>query len=214
MVGTAKASPRGGMEGASIPNPFLQEATPVKVGIEVFTAKAEFRQSNKSRDFAKGEDDDLEQNRQQEYIQVGSVLHNVLSSIHTTDDIEAVLWQLEQDGILYGEGELSRQRLADLLRQRLNSPRVEEWFRPGRWQLFNECTILSIDPQTNRVVERRPDRVMTDGEQTIVVDFKFGRERKEYHDQVRQYMQLLTTMGHQNVKGYLWLIYTNKIIEV
>jgi len=201
--------------GGEAANPFLQEATPVKVGIDVYTPKADFRQSNKSREFSKGEEDeDLEQSRQQEYIQVGSVLHNVLSSIHTTDDTEAVLRQLEQDGIIYGEGELSRQRLADLLRQRLSSPRVEEWFRPGRWQLFNECAILSIDPQTNRVVERRPDRVMTDGKQTIVVDFKFGREREEYHDQVRQYMQLLTTMGHQHVKGYLWLIYTNKIIEV
>jgi predicted RecB family nuclease len=195
-------------------NPFLQEATPVKVDIGIFTSKADFRQSNKSREFAQREDEDEEQLRQREYIQLGSVLHNVLSSIRTSDDIDAVLWQLEQEGILYNDGELTRPKLVSLLRKRLGSPQVAEWFRPGRWQLFNECAILSIDPQTNRVVERRPDRVMTDGEQTIVVDFKFGREREEYHAQVRQYMQLLTTMGHQNVKGYLWLIYTNKIIEV
>jgi len=195
-------------------NPFLQEAIPVKVDIGIFTSKADFRQSNKSREFAQREDEDEEQVRQREYIQLGSVLHNVLSSIRTSDDIDAVLWQLEQNGILYNDGELTRPKLVSLLRKRLSSPQVAEWFRPGRWQLFNECAILSIDPQTNRVVERRPDRVMTDGEQTIVVDFKFGREREEYHAQVRQYMQLLTTMGHQNVKGYLWLIYTNKIIEV
>jgi ATP-dependent exoDNAse (exonuclease V) beta subunit len=195
-------------------NPFLQEATPVKVGIGIYTAKADFRQSNKSREFAQADEADEEQARQKEYIQLGSVLHNVLSSIRTSDDVESVLWQLEQDGILYGDGELARPKLASLLRQRLASPQVAEWFRPGRWQLFNECNILSIDPVTGRVVERRPDRVMTDGEQTIVVDFKFGREREEYHTQMRQYMSLLTTMGHQNVKGYLWLIYTNKIIEV
>ena len=64
------------------------------------------------------------------------------------------------------------------------------------------------------MVERRPDRVMTDGEQTIVVDFKFGREREEYHEQVRQYMDLLTAMGHQHVKGCLWLVYSNQIIDV
>ena len=195
-------------------NPFLQEATPVKVGIGIYTAKADFRQSNKSREFAQADEADEEQARQKEYIQLGSVLHNVLSSIRTSDDVESVLWQLEQDGILYGDGELARPKLASLLRQRLASPQVAEWFRPGRWQLFNECNILSIDPVTGRVVERRPDRVMTDDEQTIVVDFKFGREREEYHTQVRQYMSLLTTMGHRNVKGYLWLIYTNKIIEV
>ena len=55
---------------------------------------------------------------------------------------------------------------------------------------------------------------MTDGQQTIVVDFKFGRERQEYHEQVRGYMHLLACMGHTNIRGYLWFVYSNKIIEV
>ena len=101
-----------------------------------------------------------------------------------------------------------------MLRKRLESPRVAEWFRPGRWTLYNECTILNTDPQTGKVVERRPDRVMTDGRKTIVVDFKFGREREEYHEQVRQYMALLKQIGLPAVRGYLWLVYSNKIIEV
>ena len=91
---------------------------------------------------------------------------------------------------------------------------MAEWFQPGRWQLFNECAILSIDPKSGRVANRRPDRVMTDGRQTIVVDFKFGHDRTDYHEQVKRYMELLSDMGHQNVKGYLWLVYKNEIIEV
>ena len=62
--------------------------------------------------------------------------------------------------------------------------------------------------------ERRPDRVMTDGQQWIVVDFKFGSPKDEYYDQVREYMNLLTTMGHQQIRGYLWFVYANKIEEV
>ena len=193
-------------------NPFLQVSKAQRVPIETLSPKASFKQSNKGREFARAEVDE-DQAQQQAYIQQGSVLHSILSTIRTTDDIDTVLGQLEQDGILYN-GELTRQSLLDLLRRRLNSPQVASWFEPGRWQLFNECTILSIDPQTGRIAERRPDRVMTDGHETIVVDFKFGREREEYHEQVRQYMQLLTTMGHQHVRGYLWLVYTNKIIEV
>ena len=95
-----------------------------------------------------------------------------------------------------------------MIRKRLSHPRVSQWFSP-RWQLFNECTILTPDSQ-----ERRPDRVMTDGKETIVVDFKFGREHKEYHDQVHEYMDLLQQMGMPHVKGYLWFVYSNKIIEV
>jgi hypothetical protein len=55
---------------------------------------------------------------------------------------------------------------------------------------------------------------MTDGQETIVVDFKFGNERDGYHDQVRQYMSLLTQMGMPHVKGYLWFVYSNKIVPV
>ena len=62
--------------------------------------------------------------------------------------------------------------------------------------------------------QRRPDRVMLRGDEMVVLDFKFGKPRDEYHDQVREYMQLLTRMGYANVKGYLWFVYSNKIIEV
>ena len=62
--------------------------------------------------------------------------------------------------------------------------------------------------------ERRPDRVMTDGHETHVVDFKFGSPKAEYHEQVREYMTLLSSMGMPNVKGWLWYVYNNKVEEV
>ena len=181
--------------------------------IEAFPVKASFKQSNQSREFL-GNDYGEEDTQQAEYIKLGNVLHRVLASISSTDDIDDALTQMEQDGVLFGEGELTRQRLTQLIRRRVESPRVAEWFEPGRWQLFNECAILSIDPESGRVMKRRPDRVMTDGQQTIVVDFKFGHDCTDYHEQVQRYMGLLSDMGHQNVKGYLWLVYKNEIIEV
>jgi CRISPR/Cas system-associated exonuclease Cas4 (RecB family) len=48
----------------------------------------------------------------------------------------------------------------------------------------------------------------------IVVDFKFGHPRPEYQEQVKEYMQLLQPMGYQQVEGYLWYVYSNKIEEV
>jgi CRISPR/Cas system-associated exonuclease Cas4 (RecB family) len=55
---------------------------------------------------------------------------------------------------------------------------------------------------------------MTDGNKMIVVDFKFGRQNEDYKKQVRKYMELLEEMGYNNVKGFLWYVYTNKIDEV
>ena len=187
-------------------NVFLQPVRPIQFSIETFTAPVEFRQSNRSRDFVEGDEEAGELS----YIKMGSVLHEVFSRIRTTADIDVVLSQLQSEGILYDD-ELSREKITSLLRKRLESARIANWFSP-QWQLFNECSILRLDD--DRLVERRPDRVMTDGHETHVVDFKFGKPHPEYIAQVQEYMQLLSQMGMPQVHGWLWYVYTNKIEEV
>ena len=187
-------------------NPFLQKSEAISVSIRTYDSKVNFRQSNRSRDFIEGEDID----QQRRYIQAGSILHEIFSTIQTEKDIPEALQRLQFEGILYDE-EMTAERITSMLRKRLSDPRVASWFSP-RWTLFNECTILSVED--GEVHEHRPDRVMTDGNEWIVVDFKFGHPDPEYHTQVRRYMDLLSSMGHQNIKGYLWYVYSNKIEEV
>ena len=194
---------------SSSTNPFLLPSTPLTVDYHYQESKVSFRQSNRSRDFMAGDDKDDEE--QQHYIQTGCVLHQIFSTIRTGDDIEDALSRLQFEGVLYDE-QITAERIAKMLRKRLSHPKVADWFSP-RWTLFNECSILFTD-QTGRVIERRPDRVMTDGKEWIVIDFKFGSPKPEYHDQVREYIQLLSTMGHQHITGYLWYIYFNQIEEV
>ena len=193
-------------EEAPSKNPFLQESEPISVSIRNYDSKVNFRQSNRSRNFIMGDDID----QQHRYIQAGSVLHEIFSTIQTEKDIPEALQRLQFEGILYDE-EMTAERITTMLRKRLSDPRVASWFSP-RWTLFNECTILSVED--GDVKEHRPDRVMTDGNEWIVVDFKFGRPNPEYHQQVRGYMELLASMGHKNIRGYLWYVYSNKIEEV
>ena len=189
-------------------NPFLLPSETVNIAVETFESKVEFRQSNRSKAFTEGDDEETVQRRN--YIQTGSILHEVFSTIRTADDIPDALSRLQFEGVIYDE-QITPERIKALLQKRLSDPRVADWFSP-RWTLFNECTILSVED--GKVVERRPDRVMTNGEEWIVVDFKFGSPKPEYKDQVREYMDLLASMGHHNIKGYLWYVYTNKIEEV
>ena len=77
------------------------------------------------------------------YIQTGSVLHQIFSMIRTTDDIEDALKQLQFEGVLYDE-QITPERITAMLRKRLQDPRVADWFSP-RWTLFNECTILTME---------------------------------------------------------------------
>ena len=192
-------------------NVFLKPISTEHITVETFASHAEFRQSNKSREFVAVTDDD-EQSKQQSYIKTGNILHKLFSAIQTADDIDEALRQLEFEGIL-NEGGISSDSLRKMLHKRLSHPLVAEWFSP-KWTLFNECTILDFNPTTHTACERRPDRVMTDGEQMIVVDFKFGKPNNEYRQQVAEYMQLLAQMGYHNIKGYLWYVYTNTIEEV
>ena len=189
-------------------NPFLQPSEPLTVDYRHQESKVTFRQSNRSRDFVSEKDEDNEQQRN--YIQTGLVLHQLFSTIRTIDNIEDALRQLQFEGVIYDE-HITADRITNMLRKRLSNPKVADWFSP-RWTLFNECTILSVE--NGEVKEQRPDRVMTDGKEWIVVDFKFGSSKPEYHDQVRTYMDLLASMGHTHITGYLWYVYSNKIEEV
>ena len=189
-------------------NVFLQPEESKSFAIRSYPSRAKFRQSNSSREFTTTEEAAL---LRTEYINRGSLLHTIFSRLRHIDDIEHVLQQLTHEGVLYDE--IPEAELRSMLQRVLSNPKVRDWFSP-RWQLHNECTILYKDPATGIVKECRPDRVMTNGTKTVVVDYKFGSQHPEHHKQVRTYMHHLTAMGHPQVEGYLWYVSRNKVVRV
>lgn len=197
-------------EHAVADNPFLVKPDKHIVSIATYPQAATFKQSNKSIEFVKGED--VDPSDRTRYIKIGNVLHQLFSTIYTTADIPARLNELEQQGIIYND-EITSAQLRTRIEDAITNPQVQEWFSK-RWQLYNECTILEYNKDTNEVEEHRPDRVMSDGKEFVVVDFKFGKEREEYKKQVQQYMEILIRMGHKKVSGYLWYVVKNNVVEV
>ena len=189
-------------------NVFLKPVNRLTIHPDTYPLKARFRQSNKSRDFIKGDD---EQSTRGEYIQLGVILHQVFSTIQTADDVEGALSQLRIDGVLNAAPD--EEKLREMLQRRLQTPKVKEWFS-GQWEVYNERDILTVDEQSGEVKTYRPDRVMVNGTEMIVVDFKFAAQRPEHVSQVKGYMELLKRMSHLTVKGYLWYVYPNKIVTV
>lgn len=197
-------------EHAVADNPFLIKPDKHIVSIATYPQAATFKQSNKSIEFVKGED--VDPSDRTRYIKIGNVLHQLFSTIYTTADIPTRLNELEQQGIIYND-EITSAQLRTRIEDAITNPQVQEWFSK-RWQLYNECTILEYNKDTNEVEEHRPDRVMTNGKEFVVVDFKFGKEREEYKKQVQQYMEILIRMGHKKVSGYLWYVVKNNVVEV
>ena len=138
---------------------------------------------------------------------LGIMYHNVLSRIHTYDDVErtlrycAVRFIVEPAKI----GEVGAV-IREILQQ---SEEVCRWFAKGN-KVYNERTILIGEER------RRPDRVIVTPEgETIVIDYKFGEQHSDaYTAQVRRYMEYLEAAGMKNVSGRIWYPLEGKIVNV
>ncbi len=193
-------------------NIFEQTEQPLHIDIRNYDSRAHFVQSYDSSNFILTPEERQQADKRQTYIDTGNILHTLFASIYTLSDLDRAISQLEFDGVLYDEA-ITRDDLRATIANRLQSEEVKQWFDP-RWTVFNECTILTYDPESQTLVEKRPDRVIYDGTQMIVIDFKTGAERPEHKRQVTEYMSLLRQMGYDNVSGYLWYILTNHVLPV
>lgn len=166
----------------------------------------EFRESNRSADFIARIDEAASSRR---FMNRGSILHTLFSTIRTLDDIEPAIRQLVSEGVIGGI--ISEQEIHEEARRAFSLPEIQPWY-DGSWQLFNEQEIIWMNE--DGLQQRRPDRVMLRDNQMIVVDFKFGKPKNSHRQQVRQYMVLLSRMGYTGISGYLWYVDENKIEKV
>ncbi|MBM6959417.1 UvrD-helicase domain-containing protein [Bacteroides caecigallinarum] len=181
----------------------------VNVKIESLETEIDFKQSNRSADFIRG-DEDEEENLRSQYIRQGQLLHTLFASIDTKEDLTAAIERLLFEGVI--ESAEKAQEIYEIAEKALNLDEVKDWYS-GEWTLYNECSIIYNDEQ-GKMQTRRPDRVMMKGKDVVVVDFKFGKKKPEYSTQVREYMSLLSEMGYTDIKGYIWYVYSGELENV
>lgn len=186
-------------------NPFELQPTPQALTMRSYPINARFRQSGESTRFVHSTDDS--DDRQEEYIQTGKLLHSLFATISTEADIDAAVDKMLSDGLI--ESRSKAESLKHQICDHIDKSGVHDWFN-GNYSLYNEASIIYRDGGTLQA--RRPDRVMIkpDGS-AVIVDFKFGREREEYLHQVQEYMDLLRKMGYPSIEGHIWYVYNNKI---
>lgn len=181
----------------------------VNVKIESLETEIDFKQSNRSADFIRG-DEDEEENLLSQYIRQGQLLHTLFASIDTKEDLTAAIERLLFEGVI--ESAEKAQEIYEIAERALNLDEVKDWYS-GEWTLYNECSIIYNDEQ-GKMQTRRPDRVMMKEKDVVVVDFKFGKKKPEYSTQVREYMSLLSEMGYTDIKGYIWYVYSGELENV
>lgn len=192
------------------PNVLTQAPYSSQIEFTTQSAKLQFRQSNQSMQFLNHLDDSDEASNRQRYIDEGVMFHLLLSKINTLDDVPSALQQMDSEG--YFTDKAYMDEVTRLLNKSLTNTQARQWFLPC-WTVINECNIVSRD-KDGIVRQQRPDRVITDGKQTIVIDYKTGRQDDGHRHQVKSYMNLLSAMGYPDVKGFVWYLRRGDIVEV
>lgn len=136
----------------------------------------------------------------------GIMMHRVMENATSREDIEQSINLCMVDGLLSAEdADTLRKRIAKVLEDEV----VAEWFN-GKWE-----SIKSEREIIHNSRSWRPDRVMTQGERAVVVDYKFGLNTpNEHRKQIERYASLLRKMGYKDVSGYLWYITMERIDRV
>ncbi len=135
----------------------------------------------------------------------GKILHEIFTLIQSSNDIFKSVGRLYLQGKITGE---EQDRYTRLIEQALNDPQVSSWFT-GDWTVLNEAEIILPEGSI-----KRPDRVMTRGEQTVVIDYKFGTKMESaYESQVKEYVRLIQAMGYKNVEACLWYVKLKRVLR-
>jgi ATP-dependent helicase/nuclease subunit A len=135
----------------------------------------------------------------------GKILHEVFMSIRTTKDIIPAVTSMYMHGRINEEEKETYLKNIGAL---LHDKEVLSWFN-DEWNVLTEAEII-----LPKGISKRPDRVMTKADQTIIIDYKFGEKESPAHKtQVLQYIELLMKMGYPEVRGFLWYAMLGKVVE-
>lgn len=138
----------------------------------------------------------------------GVLMHDALAKIQQFDEIPTVLKLLQTQGLIsYTVAAKMQRQLEAILGQE-----VFAGWRAGKMKRLAERTLLT----GNREL-RRPDWVLYNQQETLVIDFKFTEDEKgktKHTGQVREYMQLLAKAGFNGTKGFLLYGNSLQVVEL
>ncbi|BDC98228.1 UvrD-helicase domain-containing protein [Persicobacter psychrovividus] len=141
----------------------------------------------------------------EEKVNYGVLVHDILSRIKTTDQVDKALSMARVEGEIDQQEEIMLKTQIDNL---LKDPLVASWFT----EHVIVKTEVPVLPKDGKMI--RLDRVVLDGDQATIIDYKTGIQKGQDVRQVQNYMQMMVDMGYQQVKGYLLYLHDGKTKEV
>ena len=141
---------------------------------------------------------------QEEAIEYGNLIHEMLSKIRTKKDCTKVLREYTNQGIIQEKDSLFiRETIANIVEH----PVLEEFFAEGI-SVFNEREILTKDHQI--II---PDRLVIIEGNVVIIDYKTGKKSSKYHQQLLKYANVLKEMNLRIQKKLLVYIGEEILVE-
>ena len=137
---------------------------------------------------------------------LGILAHDLLSRTQKLQELGHHLQEMQQ------EGSIKQEEVCDV-----RAAVVKVLQHEGLGQLFsgpyrhlNEQDIISRDGRSYR-----PDKILINENEAIIVDFKFTEKMEgDHRDQIENYKHLLSEMRIPEVKGYLFYGFLNELVLV
>ncbi len=141
---------------------------------------------------------------QENAIERGNLIHNIMSQIHTSHDIDFAFNMFVNEGLIKQE---SISELKQIVSKIVNHEKLQMFFSDQN-RVYNEKDIITED---GRIL--RPDRVVINSEnEAVLIDYKTGYEDYSHHLQLNSYAEVLHQMSYRVTEKLL--VYINDDIKV
>ncbi|WP_242919171.1 UvrD-helicase domain-containing protein [Pontibacter liquoris] len=135
---------------------------------------------------------------------VNKKLHYALSRVLEASQLDAVLRQMVNQGII---SEREKPELVTRLQGVLNHPKLRHYFS-DKVVVEHEKELLDA-----RAYLYKPDRVVFDGEQVVVLEFKLPPPEPEHRNKLDHYAVRFKQLGYAKVKCLLYYFDTGQVQE-
>jgi ATP-dependent exoDNAse (exonuclease V) beta subunit len=141
---------------------------------------------------------------QQEAIEYGNVVHEILSFVKTKSDVDLAITKAIESGLITFN---QKDTVFKTIQEIVNHSELSNCFAEGN-EVLNEQTIIQKQGKTIK-----PDRmVLTKDKEVYLLDYKTGLHNPKYELQLETYQNAIELMGYKVVKKSL--IYIGEQINV
>ncbi|MBU3820552.1 UvrD-helicase domain-containing protein [Flavobacteriaceae bacterium XHP0103] len=141
---------------------------------------------------------------QEEAIEKGNLIHDIMSRIQTKNDIDFVIDEFINESVI---NRTQATELKSKVQDIVIHPELAEYFSDGL-KIYNEIDIINAHG-----IVLRPDKVVVNSKnEAVIIDYKSGKESNKHLEQLHTYQAVLEEMGKKVIKKIL--VYTNNTILV